>query len=81
MADVAVRFRTAKDGARPVFSCGYLSKRLEGDVQTGDHAVGFGEEDAARHEAAVDGRVGRDVAVAHVFLERVTDDVAVQRRV
>ena len=56
----------------------HLSKRLEGDLQAGEDAVGLHQEDAASHRGRRDRRIGRDVAVADVLLERAAHDVAVE---
>ena len=54
-----------------------LPERLDGDVESRDDAIGFGEKDAARAQRRIDGRVGRDVAVADIFLQRAPHDVAI----
>jgi hypothetical protein len=55
----------------------HLAEGFEGDVEAGKHAVGLHQKHAARHLRKIDGRVGRDVPVAHVFFECATHDVPV----
>ena len=56
-----------------------LAERLERDVEPGQHAVGLDEEHAARLLRGRHGRVGGDVAVADVFVERAPHDVPIER--
>ena len=58
---------------------GHLSKHFGRDVKTCNHAVGFGDEHAARPGIGLDRRARRQVAAADVLLERPPDDVAVLR--
>ena len=55
-----------------------LPERLEGDLEAGQHAIGFHEEHPAGHLRRGDRCLGRDVAVAQVFIERAAHDVPVE---
>ena len=55
------------------------AKRLAGDLEAGQHAVGLHQEHSAGLHPRRHGGVGGDVAVAHIFVERAADNLAIER--
>src|SRR3954470_17092684 len=63
---------------RRLLHLGHLAKRFERDVQTGKHAIGLHEQNAAAHQRRGNRGLGRDVSGAHILVERAGDEVSIQ---